>query len=139
MRRTHERADRLISGFDRSPFVHVFTAVTLVLLLILMVNAPPLHEYLGLPRVNHPIPMWHAANRDAVLIRVNYRGRISLANEELTADQLAVGIRTRMKQCADKRVYILADSVTKYEAIKRVLDAIRDAGVEHVSFIVHES
>jgi biopolymer transport protein ExbD len=89
--------------------------------------------------VKHPIPMWGAANSDAFIVQINHPGRIYLANEPLTLDQLTVEIRAHMSQRGEslqKKVYIRADSAAKYEAVKGVLDAIRDAGVEHVGFIV---
>jgi biopolymer transport protein ExbD len=142
MQRARHRSSRLICGIDGTPFVNVFAVVAVVLLLILMVDAPTFHEYLGLPFVKHSIPMWGAANSDALIVRVNRPGRIFLANEELTADELAAKIRARLNQSAEKqggekKVYIRADSGAKYGIVKQVLDATRDAGIEKVGFIVN--
>lgn len=103
MQRARHRSSRLICGIDGTPFGNVFAVVAVVVLLILMVDTPTFHEYLGLPFVKHPIPMWGAGNSDALIVRVDRLGRIFPAHEELTADELGVKIRARLNQSVEKQ------------------------------------
>ena len=92
-----------------------------------------------LPRVSHPVPLPGANRDDAIRVTVQRDGTVWLGEEMLMAGDLSARIRQKLSRGAERRVYIEADGHARYGAVLEVLDAIRSAGVEKVSFLVYPS
>jgi biopolymer transport protein ExbD len=90
------------------------------------------------PRVDHPVPMRGANREDAMIVAVQRDGDISLGYEEVNVDELPDKLRECMSHGAGRKVYINADRGAKYGWVRRVLSAIRSAGIEKVAFLVSQ-
>jgi biopolymer transport protein ExbD len=62
----------------------------------------------------------------------------SLEMTKSRPDQLPAQILKLMNRGAERKVYIRADAHAKYARIREVLDGVRSAGVESVSFLINE-
>ena len=80
--------------------------------------------------------MAQADRKDAILIEVQRDGRVFFRADPVSPDDLPADIREWASRGSEKKVYIRADHAARYQAVKEVLDATRDAGVENVVFIV---
>lgn len=79
------------------------------------------------------------ANReDAMEITLTRDGRVFFGNHQVRVEELAGEIGERVKNGAEKRIYMAADARAKYGDVKAVLDEIGRAGFEKVSFLAHE-
>jgi len=76
-----------------------------------------------------------ALREDALRVMVTRDGRFYWGNEGVGPEALPGRIREGIGDGAEKRVYILADARGRYADVKTVLDQIRVAGVERVSFL----
>jgi len=96
----------------------------------------------GLPvdmaKTSHPIILRGANREDALLVAVQRDGRIWFDRDQITPDQLPAKIREHLSHGAEHRVYIRADARAKYGTVVEVLDGVRSAGVENITFLVDE-
>ena len=69
-------------------------------------------------------------------ISISSRGRIYIGNDPISASALTTKIQTNLSQGAIQRIYIFSDAHVKYSYVKTVIDAIHDARVEHITFLV---
>ena len=76
-----------------------------------------------------------ALREDALRVIIARDGRIYFRNSEVAQGDLTEVVREELQHGAEKRVYVAADSRTGYGEIGRVVDEIRLAGVEKISFL----
>jgi biopolymer transport protein ExbD len=69
-----------------------------------------------------------------VTVAVDKNGIVYLDKEIVTLTDLPVRLAQRRKEGSELRVLIAGDAATRHQQILSVLDAVRAAGVEKVSF-----
>ena len=119
--------------------VSALAAVMLALLLTFMVTTVyqwdlPI-KAVELAKAHHSIPLPGAMRENALRIVVRRDGVIFLGVEQIPSGQLAARLRAGLRNGPESRVYIEADAHAKYGEIVEVLDMVRAAGIEKVSFL----
>ena len=112
----------------------------MIAILFILPTTPhtPLHVPVDWPLAIHSSPMPGANREDAIEIMLTRDGRVFFGNHQVTVEELPDEIRERVKNGAEKRIYLAADARAKYGDVKAVLDEIGRAGFEKVSFLTHE-
>jgi biopolymer transport protein TolR len=109
--------------------------VMLVLLIIFMVITPLMQH--GIPvklaQAVNPVTLPDADKDNAVIVAVSHDGHLYLGNDMLGADEITSKVRDDVSSLLDKIVYVKADSQAHFQAVAAVIDAIRDAGVDHIA------
>ncbi|SRR6266404_675218 len=125
----------LLSGID----VWALVGILLVLLIIFMVNVPPYHG-ISVDRATavHSTPMPSATREDAMRILVTRDGRIYFGNHAVATEDLPDEIRERVRNGAERKIYLAVDARAKYGDAEKVLDQIRVSGIRDVSFLTQQ-
>ena len=133
---THSGHDELgrfrpLADINVTPLVDVM----LVLLIIFMVTAPMLAAGLNvnLPKASSAQPL---APKDPVMITVTRDNKYLIGQEELAASALAEAVRVRMKDDAQRAVYIQGDRETVYGNMIAVVDLLTVAGFSKIVMVV---
>jgi biopolymer transport protein ExbD len=79
-----------------------------------------------------------APREDAIRITVRRDGQIYFHDERIMLQDLPEEIRQRVRNGAEKRIYLSMDARAKYGETIAVLDQIRLAGIEKVSVLTQE-
>jgi biopolymer transport protein ExbD len=119
--------------------VSALAAVLFVLVFAFMALQPFPHPhgmFVDLPKVRHVVPMPNALREDALLIAVERDGRIYFDTVRVTADELIPKLRDGLSTGAERRVYLQVDGRARYGAVESVLDSVRAAEIQNVSFLV---
>jgi biopolymer transport protein ExbD len=126
----------LLSGID----VWGLVSILLVLLFILMVHVPTPHHGISVDRATavHSAPMPGATKEDAMRISVMRDGRIYFGNHAVATEDLPDEIRERVRNGAERKIYLAVDARAKYGDAERVLDQIRLSGIRDVSFLTEQ-
>jgi biopolymer transport protein TolR len=126
----------LLSGID----VWGLVSILLVLLFILMVHVPAPHHGISLDRATavHSTPMPGATKEDAMRISVMRDGRIYFGNHAVATEDLPDEIRERVRNGAERKIYLAVDARAKYGDAEKVLDQIRLSGIRDVSFLTQQ-
>jgi biopolymer transport protein ExbD len=129
--RAAKRRNEFYCRIDPSPFA----AVLWVLLFLFMGLIPTYRRgAVDLPRASQSIPLPGARRDDALLVNVTRDGGIYFHYTRIAPEELTHKIRDGMIAGAERQVYISADARAKYKDVKQVLELVRAAGVENVSF-----
>jgi biopolymer transport protein ExbD len=79
------------------------------------------------------------ANReDAIRVVIFRDGKVFFGSDQAVIEGLPAQIRESLNRGAERRVYISADKHVYYRTVREVLDRVRMAGVENVSFLVNQ-
>jgi biopolymer transport protein TolR len=116
-----------------------FVGVMVALLFILIVAKT---SYVDLPKNSvdltesyHAISVPGALREDAMRINIKPDGQLYFGYLSISPKDLPDLIRQGLRNGAENKVYILADARAKYGSVIEVLNEIRLAKVEKVSFI----
>jgi biopolymer transport protein ExbD/biopolymer transport protein TolR len=111
--------------------------VMLVMLIIFMVVTPMLSKGFDVDKVKtvNAIDMPAADRDDAIIVAVTRDGKYYLGSDKVTVDDLAVKIGEKVKDRADKTVFVKGDSRAKYGDVKDVVDNIRGYGVDKIGLL----
>ena len=89
-----------------------------------------------LPKAHHATGMPRAEYEDALIVTVMRDGKIYTDSMLITdPSELRNKLQDGIRNGSEKRVYINADQRVHYRAVAQVLDQIRLAGIEKVSFL----
>jgi biopolymer transport protein ExbD len=138
--RLHQSALRkrnaLLSGID----VWGLFGILLVLLVILMVYVPvPYHRIsLDWATAVHSTPIPGATKEDAMRIFVMRDGRVYFGNHAVAMEELPDEIRERVRNGAERKIYLTVDARARYAQAERVLDQIRLSGIREVSLLTEQ-
>ena len=93
-------------------FSYVMMVVVMTLLIIeITFPVPEHHGGADLPRVNHPVAMWAANRKGALIVAIMRDGRAFFRNEPTTAEDLTEKIKIRLNATlSERKVYIKADA-----------------------------
>ena len=111
--------------------------IMLVLLIIMMVITPMLnnHQLVDMAKAKNWQNMPQAERDDAVVVAITTDGRYYLGNNEIALNSVTSTVEDKMANRLDKTVYIRSDQRAKYGDVKKVIDAIRDAGIENIGLL----
>lgn len=120
-----------------APNVIPMADIMLVLLIIMMVVTPMLnnHQLVDMARAKNWENMQPAERDDAVVLAVTRDGRFYLGNNEIALSSVTSTVTDKLTNRLDKTVYVRSDEAAKYGDVKKVVDAIRDAGVENIGLL----
>jgi biopolymer transport protein TolR len=135
--RTRKRRSEYFCRIDATGLASIFWTLLFVLMAPAYLGTDMAGPSADLPRITHSAPLPAALRDDAMWIVVKRDGQIYFGHHRITADELPEQIRGGLRGGAEKRIYILADARAKYLDVKNVLDRIREAGVERVSFLTN--
>ena len=120
-----------------APNVIPMADIMLVLLIIMMVITPMLtnRQLVDMARAKNWENMPPAERDDAVVIAITRDGRYYLGNNEIALNDVTSTVQDKMSNKLDKTVYVRGDENAKYSDVKKIVDAVRDAGVENVGLL----
>jgi biopolymer transport protein TolR len=120
-----------------APNVIPMADIMLVLLIIMMVITPMLnnHQLVDMARAKNWENMPAAERDDAVVLAITRDGRYYLGNNEISLSSITSTIEDKMSNKLDKTVYVRGDENAKYSDVKKVVDAVRDAGIDNVGLL----
>jgi biopolymer transport protein ExbD len=113
--------------------------VMLVLLIIVMIVAPMLHQGVpvSLPLAAHGTPK--PDTREQTVVHVNAQGQVYLGTREVHTSELGRSVSELQAGQAAPETIIKADEDAEYSAVMAVMDALRDAGIEDIGLITSEA
>jgi biopolymer transport protein ExbD len=125
----------LLSGID----VWGLVGIMMVLLFIFMSNTSPYHG-VSVDRATavHSTPMPGAIKEDAMRIFVMRDGRVYFGNHVVAMEDLPNEIRERVRNGAERKIYLAVDARAKYGDAEKVLDQIQVSGIRDVSFLTEK-
>ena len=117
-----------------------FVSIVLALLFIFlpMTTDTPRSVSVDWPLAYHSASMPGALREDAMRITVRRDGQIYFRDERIMLQELPEEIRQRVRNGAEKRIYLSMDRRAKYGETIAVLDQIHLAGIEKVSVLTQE-
>lgn len=120
-----------------APNVIPMADIMLVLLIIMMVITPMLnnHQLVDMAKAKNWENMPAAERDDAVVVAVTRDGRYYLGNNEIALTSVTSTVEDKLANKLDKTVYVRSDESAKYGDVKKVVDAVRDAGVDNVGLL----
>ena len=131
-----KRKNELFCRIDMWGFVSVMLALLFLLMPGTVVDRKgPAADLAG---ARNSIRMPGALKEDALRVMVTRDGQVYLCDSHLMCGDLTDEIRERVRNGAEKKVYLAVDARAKYGDAKAVLDQIRMAGIENVSFLTEE-
>jgi len=135
----HTKSMKLFCQIDTTAFASIM--IVLVFTLFFATWLVPTHHGIGahLPKVSHPVPMPRSQREDAMVVTVMRDGSIYFGVDKLGPCELGSKILDRLKdRSVEPKVYIRADGRVRYRTVKEVLDGVRSAGIDKVTFLVEQ-
>jgi len=125
--------NRIHSRVDSYPIV----GLAFTLLVSFMVSAPMVNPSwrVDLPRSQYASPVPRAVREDAQIVDIARDGQVYYRNVRIMVDELPDQIRERVRNGAERKIYIRADARAKYIDVKKVLSEIGTAGIQNVCFL----
>ncbi|MCB1889047.1 MAG: biopolymer transporter ExbD [Rhodocyclaceae bacterium] len=119
-----------MSEINTTPLVDVM----LVLLIIFMVTAPLITQNISvdLPQADAVEPPQEAPK---VALEIDAEGRISWDKQAIDAEELDRRLSEAASARPQPELHLLADRLTDYEHVAKVLAAARAAGLEKIGFV----
>jgi biopolymer transport protein ExbD len=72
--------------------------------------------------------------RSQVIVNVDATGSVTIANQQLSSDQLYSLMRKLASQFPDEQVIIRGDRAADFQHIISAMDTVRTAGIQHIYF-----
>jgi biopolymer transport protein TolR len=88
-----------------------------------------------LPVTSNAVAIPNADNRNALVVALTADGTTYLGVNPLTTSALADSVRRTLSTRKDKTLYIKADARVPHARVIEVIDAVRNSGVDGVTFI----
>ncbi len=123
--------------FRSEPNVVPLCDVLLVLLIIFMIVTPTIMKGVSL-RLPEAVNTINMPESPEVVMSMQEDGTIWLKNEKITAENLQTKLEEAFMAVAEKKLYLRADSDMEYGKIVRLIDVIRESGIEVVGIITEK-
>jgi biopolymer transport protein ExbD len=130
-----QRQNRFLVDLNLWPFVGVLVFL-LVLMIVQSLPKPTSGVSATLALVRHAVRLPLAAREDAMRITITRDDSVYFRGSKMMVEELPGEIRECIRNGSEKRVYMVVDARAKYGTVKQVLDEVRNAKVENVSFLV---
>src|SRR5262245_30358186 len=123
------RSGAMLGEINVTPLVDV----VLVLLLVFMVTAPMMSRGIdvSLPVANQP----QIQQQDRITVSVNAEGRVYIGDRPVNLVLLEEQVRALTGGRPDAVVYLRADEGLRYGQVIKVVDLIKNAGVDRIGFV----
>lgn len=120
-----------------APNVIPMADIMLVLLIIMMVVTPMLQKgvTVDMTHARNWENMPNADKDDAVIIAISHDGHYYLGNDEISLDQITTQVKDKLSSRLDRTVFVRSDARAKYGDVVKVVDAVRDAGVDNLGLL----
>jgi biopolymer transport protein ExbD len=92
----------------------------------------------NLPKVMNPTIQRKATREDAIHIGVTHDGKLYFKGMQVSSLKLPELISQSVREGAERKAYISADSRASYGSVVEVLDAVHGAGLTEVAFIAEK-
>jgi len=123
--------------FRSEPNVVPLCDVLLVLLIIFMIVTPTIMKGVSL-RLPEAVNTINMPESPEVVMSMQKDGTIWLKSEKITAENLQTKLEEAFMAVAEKKLYLRADSDMEYGKIVRLIDVIRESGIEVVGIITEK-
>ena len=127
-RRKTQAHAKLNADINVTPLVDV----VLVLLIIFMVVTPMLSAEINLPKVEHAVPQ--PAQTGELVISITEAREYQINTTTVAAAELKDRINYELTVSRLRPVNLRADATLPFTVVRPVLQALRDAGAENISF-----
>lgn len=132
--RTRKRRSQYLCRIDGSGHASIFFVLVYIFMACFLACQSS-RIAVDLPRTEHPSWLPGGIREDAMNVGITRSGRVFFRTYLVLPDELTDHIRVSLRSGAENRIYVYADARAMYRDVKAALDAIRLAGVEHISFI----
>jgi len=131
--RAAKRRPALFCRIELIPLLGILIA----LLVIFMVNPPPPHHgnYVDMVKSSHSVYQHLAIRDDAMRVVIARDGVVYFGNMRINADELPDQIRARLGHGTERKVYLTVDARARYGRVAAVIDEVRLAGLQNITFI----
>jgi biopolymer transport protein ExbD/biopolymer transport protein TolR len=110
-----------------------FIDVVLVLLIIFMITAPVIQSGI---QVDVPeTATTRELTQNLLVVTLDKSQTLYLGDKEVNYNNIASEIRAKLPTVTDKSVYFRADKAVTFEIGFKVMDQLRQAGVEHLILV----
>lgn len=72
------------------------------------------------------------------MIAVMRDGTLYFGTDKITGDQISDRLKDGIQKGAERKVYIKADARAKYASVVEVIDAVGDAGITQIGFLMEK-
>ena len=132
--RIRKRRSQYLCRIDPSGHASIFLVLSFIFMAYFLTYVSP-RVSVDLPRTEHPTWMPGAIREDAMHVGVTRNGGLYFRTHRISPDELPDQIRRSLRAGAENQIYISADARVMYRDMKTILDRVRLAGVERVSFL----
>jgi biopolymer transport protein TolR len=114
--------------------------IMLVLLIIFMITTPLLQSGItvNLPKAKNPLDAPDADGKDAVIVALTREGRLYLAKNPITEDELMTHLTERFTGEMNKTMFLKADQAVAYGRVVQIVNQCRRAGVEKIGLMAEK-
>ena len=115
--------------------------IMLVLLIIFMITTPLMQSgvTVNLPKAKNPLDAPEADSKDAVVIALNRDGRIYLAKNPISEQDMFEFLNKRFGGGEiNKTIYLKADTAVAYGRVVQIVNQCRKAGVERIGLMAEK-
>ena len=111
--------------------------VMLVLLIIFMITAPVMHNFLD---VDLPSSKVSKANiSEGIIVTIEKDGSIYIDRKQIKNEDFSIQFSELWKKRSGEPVYVNADSITPYGSVIGVIGILKQAGAEYVGLVVEQT
>jgi biopolymer transport protein TolR len=114
--------------------------IMLVLLIIFMITTPLLQSGItvNLPKAKNPLDAPDADSKDAVIVALTREGRLYLAKNPITEDELMTILTERFTGEMNKTMFLKADQAVAYGRVVQIVNQCRRAGIEKIGLMAEK-
>ena len=123
------RTQTALADINITPLVDV----VLVLLIIFMVTAPVLQS-----GIDVSVPKTRTVKQiteERMVITINKDQRVFLGNDAININEIAAGLRQKVRDPQHQSIFIRADENVPFGAFATVMDAVKQSGITNVSIV----
>jgi len=116
-------------------------AMVVFVVLLIFMTVPTHHNGVSvdLAHVSHPVPMPGALREDAMKVTIRRDGKVYFGSDQINVIDLPAKVLDRLKdRGVERKIYVVADMRARWGTVKMVLDGVRSAGIIRVAFLVDQ-
>jgi biopolymer transport protein TolR len=132
---TLKRKNSLYCRIDVWGFVSIMVALLFILIVAKTSYVDLPKNSVDLTESHHAISMPGALREDAMRVNIKPDGQVYFGYLSISPEDLPDLIRQGLRNGAENKVYVSADARAKYGSVIEVLNEIRLAKIEKVSFL----
>jgi len=142
MLRSWRKPPTLFSDFNTLQFASVMGLTILVPILLFMADIRPHSSKVvsvDLPKARHSSSMPGFDREDAMIVAVTRDGKVFFGTDQVQdVSTLSQKIQHRLEDhTVERKIYIQADMRARWGGVKQVVEAVRQAEVVRVAFLVN--